>query len=236
MIAAGAQRARTCRIAVRAAPSSSVPEIRVVKFLVFFCGHAGTGKTTLAKQLIGPLMRASGQAFCLLDKDTLYGRYSAAAMGALTQDPNDRDSPLYLQHLRDPEYQGLLDTARENLELGISALLIGPLSREIRDGRLLDRHWLGIGEDVALRVVWVHTSEAIARERIMARGNPNDAYKLAHWDDYRQRRFEPSGAQCDGLLMFDNSAPSPADVSALLHSLVPGKPGTPGSRVPPLPA
>ncbi|MDR8080807.1 ATP-binding protein, partial [Burkholderia cenocepacia] len=25
--------------------------------LVFFCGHAVTGKTTLAKRLIGPLMR-----------------------------------------------------------------------------------------------------------------------------------------------------------------------------------
>lgn len=39
--------------------------------LVFFCGHAGTGKTTLAKRLIGPLMQATGEPFCLLDKDTL---------------------------------------------------------------------------------------------------------------------------------------------------------------------
>ncbi|MEK6347501.1 MAG: ATP-binding protein [Burkholderia sp.] len=204
-----------------------------MKYLVFFCGHAGTGKTTLAKQLIGPLMRATGEAFCLLDKDTLYGRYSAAAMGALTQDPNDRDSPLFLEHLRDPEYQGLLDTARENLELGISALVVGPLSREIRDGRLLNRQWLGIGHDVELRVVWVHTSEETARERILARGNPNDAYKLAHWDDYRARRFVPSGAACDGLLQFDNTAPNAADVEALLHRIVPP---AQGAMVPPLPA
>lgn len=52
--------------------------------LVFFCGHAGTGKTTLAKRLIGPLMQATGEPFCLLDKDTLYGRYSSAAMDALS--------------------------------------------------------------------------------------------------------------------------------------------------------
>lgn len=143
--------------------------------LVFFCGHAGTGKTTLAKRLIGPLMQATGEPFCLLDKDTLYGRYSSAAMDALTHDPNDRDSPLYLRHLRDPEYQGLLDTARENLTLGISAIVVGPLSREVRDRRLLDRQWLGIGPDVSLTIVWVHTSEAVARQRIIARGNPNDA-------------------------------------------------------------
>ncbi|KVD55940.1 ATPase [Burkholderia ubonensis] len=201
--------------------------------LVFFCGHAGTGKTTLAKRLIGPLMRATGEAFCLLDKDTLYGRYSSAAMGALTHDPNDRDSPLYLKHLRDPEYQGLLDTARENLALGIGALVVGPLSREVRDRRIFDRAWLGIGPGVTLTVVWVHVPEDVAHQRIVARGNPNDAYKLAHWDEYRQRRFVPTGAECEGLVMFDNTAPTDADVAALLARIVP-PPRAP--LVPPLPA
>ncbi len=200
--------------------------------LVFFCGHAGTGKTTLAKKLIGPLMHASEAPFCLLDKDMLFGGYSAAAMGMLTGDPNDRDSPLFLQHLRDPEYRGLLDTARDNLELGISALVVGPLSREVRERRLFDRAWLGIGADVTLRVVWVYTSEEMARQRITARGNPNDAYKLAHWDEYRQRRFVPSGEICDDLLMFDNTAPTHADYEALLARLV-GEHAS--SAMPPLP-
>ena len=94
-------------------------------------GCDGTGKTTLARRLLGPLMSATGSAFCLLDKDTLYGGYSAAAMGMLTGAPNDRDSPLFLQHLRDPEYRGLIYTARDNLELGVSALVVAPLSREL---------------------------------------------------------------------------------------------------------
>lgn len=191
--------------------------------LVFFCGHSGTGKTTIAKRLIGPLMRETGEAFCLLDKDTLYGRYSAAAMRALTGDPNDRDSPLYLQHLRDPEYQGLLDTARENLELGVSAVVVGPLSREVRDRRLFDRKWLGIADDIAIRIVWVSTSEETAHARIVARRNPNDAYKLAHWDEYRQRRFIPAGAAREGLLMFDNTSPHEADFDALLHAIIAGR-------------
>ncbi|MFP3569380.1 AAA family ATPase [Paraburkholderia sp. SIMBA_030] len=188
--------------------------------LVFFCGHAGTGKTTLAKKLIGPLMSASAAPFCLLDKDTLYGSYSAVAMGMLTGDPNDRDSPLFLQHLRDAEYRGLLDTARDNLALGVSALVVGPLSREVRERRLFDRAWLGVGADVALRVVWVYTSEALAHQRIVDRGNPNDAYKLAHWDEYRQRRFVPSGDIREDLLMFDNTAPTSADYEALLERIV----------------
>jgi predicted kinase len=187
--------------------------------LVFVCGHAGTGKTTLAKRLVAPLARATGETFCVLDKDTLYGRYSAAVMGLLTGDPNDRDSPLFLEHLREPEYQGLIDTARENLELGISAIAVGPLSREVRERRLFDRAWLRVDVDVTVSVVWVLTSEAVAHARIAARGNPNDAYKLAHWDEYCRRRFVPSGEQCDGLLLYDNSAPTDEDFAALVRRL-----------------
>jgi predicted kinase len=204
-----------------------------VTHLVFFCGHAGTGKTTLAKKLHGPLMKASATPACVLDKDTLYGGYSAAAMAMLTGDPNDRDSPLFLEHLRDPEYRGLLDTARDNLELGISAIVVGPLSREVRERRLFDRAWLGVGADVALRVVWVFTSEETARQRILERANPNDAYKLAHWDEYRQRRFEPSGDIRDDLLMFDNTAPTSADYEALLARIV-GEPRA-ATLMPPMP-
>ncbi|WNC91408.1 ATP-binding protein [Paraburkholderia sp. FT54] len=202
--------------------------------LVFFCGHAGTGKTTLARKLLGPLMKANATPFCLLDKDTLYGGYSAAAMAMLTGDPNDRDSPLFLQHLRDPEYRGLLDTARDNLELGISAMVVGPLSREVRERRLFDRAWLGVGAEVALRVVWVYTSEETAHQRILTRANPNDAYKLAHWDEYRQRRFVPSGDICNDLLMFDNTAPTAADHEALLARIV-GEPQAAATLMPPVP-
>jgi predicted kinase len=201
--------------------------------LVFFCGHAGTGKTTLARKMIGPLMRACAAPFCLLDKDTLYGGYSSAAMAMLTGDPNDRDSPLFLEHLRDPEYRGLIDTARDNLALGVNALIVAPLSREVRERRLFDRQWLGVSEDVELRVVWVHTAEETAHRRILARGDPNDAYKLAHWDDYRLRRFVPTGAMCEDLLMFDNTEPTESDHDALLAQII-GEPRA-ASAMPPLP-
>ena len=191
-----------------------------MKHLIFFCGHAGTGKTTLARQLFAPLMQATGEPFCLLDKDTLYGAYSAAAIGALTGDPHDRDSPLFIEHFRDPEYRCLIDTAAENLALGVSVAIVAPLTREVRSARLFDRAWLGIDDDVAIRVVWVHVDESVARERIVARGDPNDAYKLAHWEEYRQRLFVPDAALAQTLVMFDNTAPSDQARDALLARLI----------------
>lgn len=187
--------------------------------LIFFCGHAGTGKTTLAKRALPLLHRRSGESFCLLDKDTLYGGYSSAVMGVLTGDPNDRDSPLYLQHLRGPEYAGLLNTARENLALGVNCIVVGPLSREVRARQLADRAWLGVADDVAVRLVWVHLQEDEARRRIQARGNPNDAWKLAHWDDYRTRLFMPEAAQYPELLLYDNTQAPDEAFEALLQRL-----------------
>jgi predicted kinase len=200
--------------------ATSLEDRSGVKHLIFFCGHAGTGKTTLARQLFAPLMQATGEPFCLLDKDTLYGAYSAAAIGALTGDPHDRDSPLFIEHFRDPEYRCLIDTAAENLALGVSVVIVAPLTREVRSARLFDRAWLGIDDDVVIRVVWVHVDESVARERIVARGDPNDAYKLAHWEEYRQRLFVPDAALAQTLVMFDNTAPSDQARDALLARLI----------------
>ncbi|KMY85085.1 Phosphate starvation-inducible protein PhoH, putative ATPase [Candidatus Paraburkholderia calva] len=165
-------------------------------------------------------MHASGEPFCLLYKDTLYGAYSMAAIGALTGDPHDRDSPLFIQHLRDPEYCSLVDTAAENLAPGTSVIVVAPLSREVCEGRLFDRTWLGIGDDVAIRVVWTRVREDMARQRIVARGDPNDAYKLVHWEDYRQRLFVPDESVAKTLVMFDATVPSPSDYDALLARLI----------------
>ncbi|HVL56051.1 MAG TPA: AAA family ATPase [Burkholderiaceae bacterium] len=173
--------------------------------LIFLCGHAGAGKTTLAKRAVPLLHARSGQSYCLLDKDTVYGSYSQRVMGLLTGDPNDRDSPTYLEHLRDPEYHGLIDIARENVALGVNVVVVAPFSRELKSGLLFDPQRLRLPVGCDVRVVWVGLDETTARRRIIERGDERDWYKLAHWEQYRLRRFSPDPAEYPQLLFFDNS-------------------------------
>ena len=81
--------------------------------LILFAGHAGTGKTTLAKKALPLIIEKTGEDFFFLDKDTVYGAYSAHVMEITTKNPNDRDSPYYLKNLRNWEYAGLIAIARE---------------------------------------------------------------------------------------------------------------------------
>ncbi len=187
--------------------------------LLFFTGHAGTGKTTLARRAVPMLHARTGESFCMLDKDTVYGAYSANVMGLLTGNPDDRDSPVYLANLRDAEYNGLLDIARENLSLNVNTVLVGPFSREVRSHRVFDAQALDMPAATRITVVWIDLDEQIAKERIIARAHPNDRYKLEHWDEYRQRRFDPDPDQYPQLIRHDNTHFDPVAFDRLVDRL-----------------
>lgn len=187
--------------------------------LIFFTGHSGTGKTTLSKQVVPRLHARTGDNFAFLDKDTLYGDYSSRVMQLLTGDPHDRDSPTFLEHLREPEYDGLLATARENLEIGVNVVVCAPFSREVKSGKLFDAQAMGMSADTRISVVWLTLAEEEARRRIEARGHPRDRYKLAHWDEYRVRRFEPAAADYPQMLLFDTTIFTDANLDAMVEWL-----------------
>lgn len=187
--------------------------------LIVFAGHAGTGKTTLARLAVPRLHAITGESFCVLDKDTVYGAFSSKVMGLLTGDADDRDSPTYLENLRDQEYSGLLDIARENLALGVNVVLVGPFSREVRSGRMFDAKALGLPAGTPIRVVWVVLDEEEAKRRIIARGDHRDRYKLEHWEEYRKRRFDPGAAEYPALIRYDNTVRDEVRFEALLQAL-----------------
>ena len=186
--------------------------------LLLFAGHAGTGKTTLAKRAMPVLSARGGKDFFFLDKDTAYGAFSSHVMGLLTGNPADRDSPTYLQNLRDREYAGLLDITRENLELGSQVLLVGPFTRELMAGKFFDPVQLGMPDGTVCRIAWIDLSTEEAKRRIEKRNDPRDAWKLAHWDEYLKRRVEPPAHPA--LRRFDNQHVDDAEFDALISHLL----------------
>jgi len=159
--------------------------------LILFCGHAGTGKSTLAKKALPIIIDKTGEDFFFLDKDTAYGAFTAQMMKLTTGNPNDRDSPYYLENMRNWEYSGLIDIARENLALGVNVILVGPFSKEVQRGKMFETAELVIPEEVIIRAAWIDLNEDESKRRIELRADPRDDWKLNHWDQYVQRRIEP---------------------------------------------
>jgi energy-coupling factor transporter ATP-binding protein EcfA2 len=170
--------------------------------LILFAGHAGTGKTTLAKKALPLIIERTGEDFFLLDKDTVYGAYSAHVMELTTHNPNDRDSLFYLENLRDWEYAGLIAIAKENLQLGVNIILVGPFSREIQSGRMFNPEELGVPSVSSIKIAWIDLDENEAKHRMEKRADPRDEYKLKHWDQYIKRRVEPPNHTA--IQRFDN--------------------------------
>ena len=186
--------------------------------LILFAGHAGTGKSTLAKKALPIIIERTGEDFFFLDKDTVYGAFSAHVMELTTQNPNDRDSPFYLENLRDWEYRGLIDIARENLLLGVNVILVGPFSREIQSGNMFNPEALGVPAQTKISIAWIDLQEQEAKTRMEKRNDPRDEWKLAHWGEYVKRRIEPP--QHASIQRFDNLNFDQENFEKLLNSLI----------------
>ena len=186
--------------------------------LILFAGHAGTGKSTLAKKALPLIIERTGEDFFFLDKDTVYGAFSAHVMELTTQNPNDRDSPFYLENLRDWEYRGLIDIARENLLLGVNVILVGPFSREIQSGNMFNPEALGVPAQTKISIAWIDLQEQEAKTRMEKRNDPRDEWKLAHWNEYVKRRIEPLKHPL--IQRFDNLDFDQENFEKLLNSLI----------------
>ncbi|QWD91906.1 ATP-binding protein [Polynucleobacter sp. MWH-Braz-FAM2G] len=186
--------------------------------LILFAGHAGTGKSTLAKRALPLIIEKTGEDFFFLDKDTVYGEFSAHVMALTTQNPNDRDSPYYLENLRDWEYQGLIAIARENLLLGVNVILVGPFSKEIQSGKMFNAKDLGVPPQTNIQIAWVDLQEDEAKIRMEKRADPRDQWKLAHWTQYITRRIDPPIHPV--LHRFDNLLFNEATFENLIDQLI----------------
>lgn len=177
-------------------PAPASPAAPPSPVVLFITGPAACGKSTLAREWVRHCLQ-HGDPWTLIDKDLVGGQHGPRILELMGADPNDRDSPLFKQEVRDLDYRATLQLADEQLRLGGSVALPGPWTRELVDGLLEQPEQLGL-PPVPSVVVWLSLSDAERRRRVEKRGNPLDHWKLKHWAAYAKGSRDGAPPDCKG--------------------------------------
>lgn len=148
------------------------------KKLILVTSPPACGKTYVAMKLAAELNHV-----VYLDKDALI--ILSRQIFEVANQPYDRSSDFFEEHIRDYEYAAILDMAVDALEYDDIALINAPFTREVRNPRFMEslRQDL-MRKNARLYVVWVVTDPAVCKKRMIWRNSDRDTWKLAHWDEY----------------------------------------------------
>ncbi len=136
--------------------------------LILMMGVAGVGKTAMARQV-------SSRLHCVY----LDNNFIADAFFAET-----RESSGY-RCLRPSFYAALYRIAEENLALGNRVLIDAPHVKQMKKAGW--RRWLSDlvrRNRASLKIIRCHCDEHTLQERLAARGEPRDVWKLGHWQEF----------------------------------------------------
>lgn len=155
------------------------PSRSPVPHVVLVGGYAGSGKTEFGRILA----RRTGWA--MLDKDSITRHVVEAALETVGLSPDDRESDVYLNVIRDAEYRSLETAIFENVECGNGVIATAPFWREMQNKAWLDRitaRCVGMGATVT--VAWIRCDAESMRGYLRHRGAARDTWKLTNWDQY----------------------------------------------------
>ena len=183
-------------------------------WLVVVCGGAGAGKSTYGQRV------ARHYRFAFVDIDACTDRLVNVGLSLAGRDPCDRDSAEFKLSYRVPIIDTLFDIAIEQLRVGLSVVLVAPLTAERKQPHrfveLLQRRLAVVCVDVAVRcaVVIVQCDASTRIQRIRSRELSRDAHKFFDEQGY----LDASEVNEDGAVCKTLTEASVLDSTAACHA------------------
>lgn len=149
-----------------------------MKKLILVTSPPACGKTFVSKEISKALKN-----IVYLDKDTLIP--ISKQIFKVAGEEYNRSSDFFEEHIRDVEYEVVLDLAFEALEYAETVLINAPFTREVRDHEYIASLRAKLAEkDAKLVIVWVETDPEVCHQRMIERNSSRDTWKLENWDQY----------------------------------------------------
>ena len=150
----------------------SLPDSEPVSRALLVCGVPASGKTAFGRTLAAEL------GWALLDLDTVTNPLYEFVGGDFAPDVPTEFMPTRAS-VNDIRYQCLFDTAAENLEIGMSVVLVAPFTSE----RTFASYWATVPQrlrvdDDRVDLAWVDTPAAEVVQRMIRRGADRDTDKI----------------------------------------------------------
>ena len=184
-----------------------------LKKLILVTSPPACGKTFVSKEISKALDHV-----IYLDKDTLIGL--SKQIFVVANEEYNRSSDFFEEHIRNYEYDVVVDLALEALDYDDTALINAPFTREIRDKEYMRNLKAKLAAKGAkLVLIWVETDPEIVHQRMIDRNSDSDTWKLENWDEYIKRcnfnrPTEIDDPECvDEILVFKNSSRAEFEVS-----------------------
>jgi predicted kinase len=177
-------------------------------------GAPGAGKSTVA----AALARRLDPPAAILDKDTVYGGFVAAALAAAGRPHGEREGPWYDKHIKTHEYAGLAATAKQIRGSGCPVILVAPFTSQIRSAALWDELVSSAGGPSAF-LIWVRLEPSILHTRLTGRGSDRDGQKLSQFSEF-VRAAKPTDPPMVPHLPIDNSIDGAEHLLASIDEIV----------------
>jgi len=147
---------------------------------LLFIGHPGSGKSSVSKAM------AARYRAAYIDKDIVGSGFIRLLLEQRGDAGNERENNEFYQDSIFPiEYRTVMAIAADNLRLEVPVVIDAPFSRYLDQKDWLERAKAEAGwPETETLVVHVTASEESIKQRVVARANPRDEWKLANWDEF----------------------------------------------------